>query len=88
MGRTKKVGPAGRFGPRYGLKIRNLVKKIEVVQRAKHPCPVCGAKRVKRVGTAIWRCSKCGAVFAGGAYVPRTIVKREIDRMIESKVRA
>ena len=87
-GRTKKVGPAGRFGPRYGLKIRNLVKKIELVQRRKdHVCPVCGSRAVRRIGTGIWQCRKCGAVFAGGAYVPQTIVKREIDRLIESKVR-
>ena len=85
-GRTKKVGPAGRFGPRYGLKIRNLVKKIEEVQKAKHVCPVCGSKAVKRISTGIWKCMKCGAVFAGGAYVPRTIVKREVDRIIASKV--
>ncbi len=85
-GRTKKVGPAGRFGPRYGLKIRNLVKKIEEVQKARHVCPVCGSKAVKRISTGIWKCTKCGAVFAGGAYVPRTIVKREVDRIIASKV--
>ena len=88
-GRTKKLGPAGRFGPRYGLKIRNLVKKIEEVQRRKdHRCPVCGSRAVKRIGTGLWMCRKCGAVFAGGAYAPTTIIKKEVDRIIESKVRS
>ena len=88
MGRTKKVGIAGRFGPRYGLKIRNLVKKIEEEQKKKHRCPKCGSKRVKRVSTGIWKCTKCGATFTGGAYIPYTTVKREVDRILESKVRA
>ena len=87
-GRTKKVGIAGKFGPRYGLKIRNLYKRITEEQKKLHVCPVCGSRKVKRIHTGIWKCMKCGAVFAGGAYLPRTIVKREVDRMIESKVKA
>ncbi|HDI46239.1 MAG TPA: 50S ribosomal protein L37ae, partial [Candidatus Methanomethylia archaeon] len=41
MGRTKTVGPAGRFGPRYGSTIRKKVKMIEVKMRAPVRCPRC-----------------------------------------------
>ena len=46
---TKKVGPAGRFGVRYGLGIRKRVNEIEVKQRQKHICPFCRSKAVRRV---------------------------------------
>jgi large subunit ribosomal protein L37Ae len=70
MGRKKKVGTAGRFGPRYGKKIREKVAEIEAIQRQKHTCPKCGKRGVKRVSTGIWKCLKCGFKFAGKAYFP------------------
>jgi large subunit ribosomal protein L37Ae len=69
---TKKVGSAGRFGPRYGGVMRKQVATIEKVQKAAHPCERCGAVAVYREGTAIWRCQKCSHTFAGGAYSPST----------------
>jgi large subunit ribosomal protein L37Ae len=72
MGRTKKVGLAGRFGPRYGTKARKLFVEIESKQRQPHKCPSCGAPKVKRLGTSIWQCRRCGIKFAGAAYVPST----------------
>ncbi|HHF58728.1 MAG TPA: 50S ribosomal protein L37Ae [Thermoplasmatales archaeon] len=80
--RTKKVGPAGRFSSRYGVKIRKLIRNIEIVQRAKHICPSCGHRAVKRDAAGIWRCRKCGAVFAGGAYVPRTDTSLNIEKVL------
>jgi len=69
---TKKVGSAGRFGPRYGGVMRKAVATIEKTQKAAHVCERCGATSVYRDGTAIWSCQKCGYTFAGGAYSPQT----------------
>lgn len=70
MGRKKKVGTAGRFGPRYGKKVREKIAEIEAIQRQKHVCPKCKKKAVKRVSSGVWECLKCGTKFAGKAYVP------------------
>lgn len=70
MPRTQKVGPAGKYGPRYGVKLRRLAAEVERKLKQPHECPSCGARRVKRISTAIWLCRRCGAKFAGRAYVP------------------
>ena len=72
MGRTKKVGIAGRFGPRYGTLVRYRVKKIEAFKTQKSKCPKCQTKAVKRSSVGIWSCKKCGATFTGGAYSQTT----------------
>ena len=72
MPKTKKVGAAGRFGPRYGFTLKKRFVDVEAKVRRKYRCPSCGALRVKRASTAIWQCGKCGAKFAGGAYAPIT----------------
>jgi len=66
------MGATGRFGPRYGRKVRLRVETIEVKMHEKHRCPQCGRNAVERVATSIWRCRKCGTRFAGGAYTPET----------------
>jgi large subunit ribosomal protein L37Ae len=78
--RTKKASSVGRFGPRYGVKIRRRILEVETVRKAAHLCPRCQAMNVRRVGSGIWRCRKCGLTFAGGAYRPvvTTSVKREV----------
>ncbi|AAR38892.1 NEQ038 [Nanoarchaeum equitans Kin4-M] len=67
---TKKVGPTGRFGPRYGLGIRKRVLTVEIKQRKKHVCPFCRSKAVIREAYGIYRCKKCGKQFTGLAYYP------------------
>ena len=67
---TKKVKTAGRFGARYGLRVRRRVTEIETRQKARHECPSCRTGTVRRVATGIWQCRKCGHKFAGGAYTP------------------
>jgi len=69
---TKKVGSTGRFGARYGRGVKVVVKKIEEKQRMIYVCPSCKGKSLRRVSAGIWRCRKCKAKFAGGAYSPRT----------------
>ncbi|MCX8179355.1 MAG: 50S ribosomal protein L37ae [Candidatus Aenigmarchaeota archaeon] len=71
MGRTKKVGVTGRFGARYGARIKEDVREIEKLQKQKHECPSCKKKALKRVAAGIWQCKRCKTKFAGGAYLPR-----------------
>lgn len=70
MAHTKKVGSAGRFGPRYGLRIRKQVIEIEQIQRQKHKCQFCLKFTVKRLAKGIWQCRACNTKFAGKAYEP------------------
>jgi len=62
---TKKVGSTGRFGARYGKKVR---RKVEKIQRKPHQCPYCSSLRAKRIASGIWYCKKCDAKFTGRAY--------------------
>ncbi len=68
--RTKKVGAAGKYGPRYGVRVRKTLKRIEAEKSKRYACPNCNQESVKRVGTGIWRCNRCDTTFAGGAYRP------------------
>ncbi len=83
--RTKKVGPAGRFSSRYGVRARTRLRNIEVIQHKKHLCPGCGHTTVKRIGTGIWQCNKCGIKFAGGSYIPKTEIGLQIDKIIRGE---
>ena len=86
--RTKKVGSAGRFQARYGVRARTRVRNVEIQQTAKHICPSCGHKKVKRMGTSIWQCKKCRAKFAGGAYLPRTDAGQNVEKMLKGEIMA
>lgn len=77
-GGTVKVGSAGRFSTRYGVKTRTQIAQIEKKQKALHACPRCGQVRVKRLGTGIWKCRRCMCVFAGGAYMPKAAPKQSL----------
>ncbi len=68
--RTKRIGSAGRYGVRFGQKIRKLVSDIEAVQKLDHRCPSCMKNAVRREASGIWKCGICGCIFAGGAYNP------------------
>ncbi|RLF29675.1 MAG: 50S ribosomal protein L37ae [Thermoplasmata archaeon] len=81
--RTKKVGTAGRFQSRYGVRTRTRIRYIETQQKARHICSSCGQKTVKRISTGIWKCTKCGNTFAGGAYLPRTEAGQNIEKMLK-----
>jgi len=72
LGRTKKVGPAGRYGVRFGATVRKRIVEIESQAKRKHLCPSCQSRAVRRVSVGIWRCRRCGHTFAGGAVLPTT----------------
>ena len=82
--RTKKVGPAGRFQARYGVRARTRVRNVEIQQKAKHICPSCGHQKVKRVSTSIWQCGKCQVKFAGGAYLPQTEGGQNVKKILKA----
>ena len=68
--KSKKSKSAGRFGARYGKKIRDKLVKVEEKQRVKQKCPFCGKEGVKRISKGLWKCSrkKCSKKFAAGTY--------------------
>lgn len=72
MTSTRKIGTTGRYGPRFGIKIRRRTAAIEKVLRKRHQCPKCLHNSVSRESAGVWFCRKCGLKFAGGAYVPVT----------------
>jgi len=79
----RKTRSAGRFGVRYGRRTRKMVADMEDRTRGPHRCPSCGQTAVRRQGTGIWVCRKCGYAFAGGAYVPSTPLGRSVSRAVE-----
>lgn len=85
--RTKKVGPAGRFKARYGVRSRNRIRNVELIQHQKHICPSCGQQSVKRISTSIWQCRKCTIKFAGGSYIPRTEAGLNVEKVIRGSKR-
>ena len=68
--KTKKVGAAGRFGSRYGKKIRVNFLNVEREKAARRSCPSCMKDTVKREAAGVWYCKSCRYKFAGKAYKP------------------
>lgn len=81
--RTKKVGSSGRFSSRYGVKSRTMIREVESQQKKRHACPRCGKNAVQRTSTSIWECSKCGNIFAGGAYLPSTPAGATAEKVLK-----
>ena len=79
--RTKRIGPPG---PRYGRTIRKKLAEIQYERKRKHSCHNCESKSVKYTSVGIWKCSRCGITFTGGAYTPYTeigeIARRNVRR--------
>lgn len=84
MPKTRKVGPAGSLGPRYGTVARRRYSSIISALRTPRECPRCEAVAVRRQSVGIWLCRKCGHKFTGGAYVPQTELG-EISRRAERR---
>ena len=66
--KSKKAKSAGRFGARYGKRVRDKLVKVEVKQRVKQKCPFCEREGAKRLSKGVWECSKCGKKFASNNY--------------------
>ena len=83
--RTAKVGITGKYGTRYGQKLRKQVKAIEILQRKKTICPFCGKAAIKRAAAGIWKCRACKRSIAGGAWefttTAATTAKTTIHRL-------
>ncbi len=78
MAKAKKLGSVKRFGARYGRRVKHRLAEIESVQKGKHTCPYCHAKKVKRLAVGIWICNKCKAKFTGKAYsIKKESIKEE-----------
>lgn len=75
---TKKVKSTGRFGVRYGRRIRVRSLEVEKTLKMRHECPSCAKKALKRVSKGIWGCRICGLKIAGGAYSPDFVKKRPV----------
>jgi large subunit ribosomal protein L37Ae len=86
LARTKKVGSTGRFGARYGAKLRRRVLDIEKKRNEPTRCPSCATRALKRQAVGLWKCSKCDLLFAGGAYVPFTDAGKAAKRAIAQRV--
>ena len=78
--RTKKVGPTGWMGARYGIRIRRRVIEIDRARARPAACPRCSTSTLGRVASGIFECRRCGTRFASNAYVfqaPPPIVRTE-----------
>ena len=70
---TKKRKTYGlRLRTRGGAAIQKRWTNIMLQMKQPHKCPSCASAKVKREAVGIWKCTKCGYKFAGGAYVPIT----------------
>ncbi|MBI4895849.1 MAG: 50S ribosomal protein L37ae [Candidatus Aenigmarchaeota archaeon] len=63
---TKKM--SGRFGSRYGKRIRQNVLKAKAKTNTLYKCPSCSRIAIKRLASGIWKCKKCDIKYASGAY--------------------
>jgi len=69
---TTKVGMTGKFGARYGVKIRKQVKSVSRHRAKPARCPECQHDSVTRLSSGIWLCKHCDLKFAASAYSTRT----------------
>jgi large subunit ribosomal protein L37Ae len=92
---TKKVGIAGKYGARYGVKIRKRLAEVESGRVQKRQCPRCKHVSVKRTDTGVWVCRRCDYKYAAAAYTPKIrefkredLLVKEEDKTHEEKPKA
>lgn len=67
---------------KYGASNRKLVDKARKMAKTRYECKKCNKLKVKRKSNALWMCSSCGAVYAGGAYSFTTETGEVVGRVI------
>lgn len=68
MAAEKGLGPAKRFGTRYGRTTKWKLAKIEKEQKKPQICPYCDKPKAKRLSAGIFQCNKCQSKFTSRAY--------------------
>jgi large subunit ribosomal protein L37Ae len=66
--KSKKTKSTGKFGARYGKRVKDRVVKVEEKQRIKQKCPFCEKVGAKRQAKGIWECPRCKKRFASNTY--------------------
>lgn len=85
---TRKVGPSGKYGARYGSTLRKRTRIILERMKGDAKCPKCETRgSTHRLSTGIWHCKKCDARFTGGAYFIETPRGAESFRIAKRKQR-
>ncbi len=84
--RTKKVGVAGRYGPRYGVRTRKQMAVVTAAKNKAYECPRCNHVAVKRVSAGVWQCRRCDLKFAGGAYSPKVTTRMSMPTKGDTEV--
>ena len=70
MPKKRLVSSAGRYGSRYGRRIRKRVIAVDKTKNKKYVCKHCLKPGLKRESSGIWLCNKCSSKYAGKAYKP------------------
>ncbi len=81
----RKLSSAGRFGTRYGRRIKQRIIAVEKIQKSKQKCPFCNKLSVKRISSGIWYCKACDSKFAAKAYDPIIKAEAKVEETSEEK---
>jgi len=66
--KKSKVGISGKYGTRYGSKLRKQVQTYEILKRMKYTSPFSGKNSIRRKAAGIWYDKSTGRTIAGGAW--------------------
>lgn len=52
----------------YGKSIRQAVEGMKKKAGSRYKCPSCSRVAMRREASGVWKCRKCSAKYASGAY--------------------
>lgn len=64
----RKEAFGSRLRNRGGISVRKKWSQTTAGYKKPSVCPSCGMRSARRQSVGIWKCERCGHVFAGGAY--------------------